>query len=50
MLQIYLESMLETMSTKLQLTYITQRKFTQDGNLRDGNLVDNVHLSDYYSS
>ena len=39
-LQIDLESMLETMSTKLPLIYIRQRKFTQDGNLGDGNLVD----------
>ena len=49
-LQIDLESMLETMSTKLPLIYIRQRKFTQDGNLGDGNLVHKVHLSDYYSS
>ena len=46
-LQIDLESMLETMSTKLPLMYIPQRKFTQDGNLCDGNLVEKVHLSDY---
>ena len=46
-LEIDLESMLETMSTKLPLC---QRKLSQDGNLGDGNLVDKVHLSYYYSS
>ena len=45
-LEIDLESMLETMSTKLPLC---QRKLSQDGNLGDGNLVDKVHLSYYYS-
>ena len=45
-LEIDLESMLETMSTKLPLC---QRKLSQDGNLGDGNLVDRVHLSYYYS-
>ena len=34
-LKIDLESMLETMSTKLPLIYIPQRKFSQDGNLVD---------------
>ena len=43
-LQINLESLLETMSTKLPLIYIPQRKFTQDGNLGDGNLVDKSAL------
>ena len=43
-LQIDLESMLETVSTKLPLIYIPQRKFTQDGNLGDGNLVDKSAL------
>ena len=43
-MQIDLESMLETMSTKLPLIYIPQRKFTQDGNLGDGNLVDKSAL------
>ena len=39
-LQIDLESMLATMSAKLSLIYIPHRKFTQDGNLGDSNLVD----------
>ena len=39
-LQIDLESMLETMSTKLPLIYIPHRKFTHNGNLGDSNLVD----------
>ena len=43
-LQIDFESMLETMSTKLPLIYIRQRKFTHDGNLGDGNLVDKSAL------
>ena len=43
-LQIDLESMLETMSTKLPFIYNHQRKFTQDGNLGDGNLVDESAL------
>ena len=43
-LHIDLESMLETMSTKLPLIYIRRRKFTQDGNLGDGNLVDKSAL------
>ena len=43
-LQIDLESMLETMSTKLPLIYIPQRKCTHDGNLCDGNLVDKSAL------
>ena len=43
-LQIDLEVILETMSTKLPLIYIHQRKFTPDGNLGDGNLVDKSAL------
>ena len=43
-LKIDLESMLETMPTKLPLIYIPQRKFAQDGNLGDGNLVDKSAL------
>ena len=43
-LQIDLESMLETLSTKLPLNYIPQRQFSQDGNLGDGNLVDKSAL------
>ena len=43
-LQIDLESMFETMSTKLPINDIPHRKFTQDGNLGDGNLVDESAL------
>ena len=45
-LQIDLESILETLSTNLPLIYIPQRKFTpsHDGNLGDGDLVDKSAL------
>ena len=36
--------MLETMSTKLPIHEIPQRKFTHGGNLGDGNLVDESAL------
>ena len=43
-LQIDLESMLETLPTKLPINDIPQRKFTQSGNLGDSILVDESAL------